>query len=53
MPLNICNYVMSYKKKRIISVKIGLFFEAITFKTEFPDSNLLLPTLLTGGKWDF
>ena len=39
--------------KRIISVKIGLFLQAITFKKEFPDSNFLLTTLLTGGKWNF
>ena len=38
---------------RIISVKIGLFFQEITFKTEFPGSNFLLPTFLTGGKSDF
>ena len=34
-------------------MKIGLFFEEITFRTEFPGSNFLLPTFLTGGKWDF
>ena len=34
-------------------MKIGLFFQEITFITEFPGSNFLLPTLLTGGKWDF
>ena len=34
-------------------MKIGLFFQEITFITEFPDSNFLLPTFLTGGKWDF
>ena len=39
--------------KRIISVEIGLFFQEITFITEFPGSNFLLPTFLTGGKWDF
>ena len=38
---------------RIISVKIGLFFQEIIFTTEFPGSNFLLPTVLTGGKWDF
>ena len=35
------------------SVKIGVFFQEITFITEFPVSNVLLPTSLTGGKWDF
>ena len=41
------------KNRRIISVKIGLFFQEITFITEFPGSNFLLPTFLTGVKWDF
>ena len=36
-----------------MSVKIGLFFQEITFITEFPGSNFLLPTCLTGGYWDF
>ena len=36
-----------------MSVKIGLFFQEITFITEFLDSNFLLPTFLIGGKWDF
>ena len=39
--------------RRNISVKIGLFFQEIVFITEFPGSNFLLPTFLTGGKWDF
>ena len=39
--------------RRIISVKIGLFFQEITFITEFPCGNFLLPRFLTGGKWDF
>ena len=34
-------------------MKIGLFFHKIAFITEFPGSNFLLPTFLTGGKWDF
>ena len=34
-------------------MKIGLFFQEITFRTEFPGSNLLLPIFLTGGKLDF
>ena len=38
---------------KIISVKMGLFFEEITFITELLGSNFLLPTFLTGGKWDF
>ena len=37
----------------ISSVKIGLVFQEITFIPEFPGSNFLLPTFLTGGKWDF
>ena len=32
---------------------MGLFFQEVTFITEFPDSNFLLPRFLTGGKWDF
>ena len=39
--------------KRIISVKISLFFQEINFVKEFPGSNFLLPSFLTGGKWDF
>ena len=34
-------------------MKIGLFFQEITFITEFPGSNFLLPTFLAGSKWDF
>ena len=34
-------------------MKFGLFFQEITFITKFPGSNFLLPTFLTGGKWDF
>ena len=30
-----------------------MFFQEITFRTEFQGTNILLPTLLTGGKWDF
>ena len=40
-------------RRRNISVKIGLFFQEITFITEFQGSNLLLPTFLAGSKWDF
>ena len=50
MPLTIWNCVLSINI-RIISVKIGLFFQEITFRTEFPGSNFLLPTFLTGGKF--
>ena len=39
--------------RRNISMKIGLFFQDITFITEFPGSKFLLPTFLTGGIWDF
>ena len=52
MPLTIWNCVCLINR-RIISVKIGLFFQEITFITQFPGSNFLLPTFLTGGKWDF
>ena len=34
-------------------MKIDLFFQEITFRTQLPGSNFLLPTFLTGGKWDF
>ena len=34
-------------------MKMGLFFEEITFITELLGSNFLLPRFLTGGKWDF
>ena len=34
-------------------MKIGLFLQEITFRIEFPAGNFLLPTFLTGGKWDF
>ena len=34
-------------------MKIDLFFQEITFKKEFPCSNFLLPSFLSGGKWDF
>ena len=52
MPLTIWNCV-SLIKRRMISVKIGLFFQEIIFRTEFPGCNFLLPSFLTGGKWDF
>ena len=34
-------------------MKIGLFFQEITFITKFIGSNFLLPTIYTGSKWDF
>ena len=34
-------------------MKMGLFFEEITFITELLGSNFLLPRFLIGGKWDF
>ena len=40
-------------KRRIISVKIGLFFQENIFRTEFTGSNFLLPTFFTGGQWYF
>ena len=39
--------------RSIILVKIGMFFQEITFITEFQGSNFLLLTIQTGGKWDF
>ena len=32
---------------------MGVFFQEITSITEFSGSNFLLPTILTGNKWDF
>ena len=34
-------------------MKIGLFFQENTFKKELPGSNFLLPSFLSGSKWDF
>ena len=34
-------------------MKIGLFFQELTFKKEFSGSNFLLPSFLSGGEWDF
>ena len=34
-------------------MKLGLFFQNISFRTEFPGSKFLLPNFFTGGKWDF
>ena len=50
--LTIWNCV-SLVNRRNISVKIGLFFQEITFITEFPGSIFSLPKFLTSGKWDF
>ena len=38
---------------RIISVKIGLLFQKISFRTEFPGSNCSLRLFLTSGKCGF
>ena len=46
------NCVLSYVYKNYFC-KIGLFFQEITFITEFSGSNFLLLTFFTGGKWDF
>ena len=52
MPLT-SGIVFCLIKRRIISVKNCLFIQEITFRTEFPGSNLLQHTCLTGGNWDF
>ena len=52
MPLTIWNCVCLIKGTAS-SVKIGLFFQEITFITEFSGSNFLLPPFLAGSKWDF
>ena len=52
MPLTIQKCVLSYKHKNYFSGK-RFVLQEITFTTEFPGSNFLLPTFLTGGKWDF
>ena len=39
--------------RRIISVKISLFFQEINFITESLGSNFLLPTFSTDGKMNF
>ena len=43
---------LSYKQKIYFSENWPGFQE-ITFISEFPGRNVLLPTFLTGGKWDF
>ena len=40
------------KNRRIISVKIGLFFQEMLSKKELPGSNFLLLSFLPGGKLD-
>ena len=52
MSLTIWNCLLSYKHKHFFSEN-QLLFQKITFITEFPGSNFLLSTCLTGGKWDF
>ena len=39
--------------RRIISAKISLFSQKVSFITEFTGSNILLLTYLTDGQWDF
>ena len=34
-------------------MKIELFFQEITYITEFSGSNFLLSTFFTGDEWDF
>ena len=53
MPLALWNCVLSNKQKNYFSENWLVFFQKITFIKEFPGSNFLLPTFLTGGKWDF
>ena len=50
MPLATWNCVLSYKQQQHYFRKNG---QEITFITEFPGSNFLIPRFLTGGKWDF
>ena len=52
MPLTIWNCVLSYQEKKNFSEN-GRVLPKITFITEFPGSNLLLPAIQTGSKWDF
>ena len=44
---------LCFVNRRTIAVKVSLFFQEITFITEFPSSNILLSAFLTGGKWGF
>ena len=50
MPLTIRNYVLSYKQKNYFSEN-WLALPRNHFHYRIP--NVLLPTFLTGGKWDF
>ena len=52
MLLTVWNCVLFYKLKNYFSEN-QLAVLKITSITEFPGSNFLLPTCLTGGKWDF
>ena len=51
MPLTIWHCVLSYKQNYFS--ENWLVLPRNYFITEFPGSNSLLPTFLTGGKWDF
>ena len=54
MPLTLWNCVLSDKQKQKSYFSENLHvLQEITFITEFPGSNFLLPTFLAGGKWDF
>ena len=52
MPMTIWNCVLSYKKKNYFSEN-WLVLTRNYFQNRIPGSNFLLPTFLTGGKWDF
>ena len=39
--------------EELFQLEIGMFFQEVTFITGFPGSNFMLPTFLTGGKWNF
>ena len=52
MPLTIWHCVLPYKQKNHFSEN-RLVLPRITFITELPGSNILLPTFLTGSKRDF
>ena len=52
MPLTILNCVLSYKYNNYFSEK-QLALPRNFFHNRFPGSNLLLPTILTGGKLGF
>ena len=52
MPLTIWNCVLSCKRKNYFSENL-LVLQRNYFQNRIPGSNFLLPTFLTGGKWDF